>query len=204
MKLLLVDDHPMVRKGLQSVLALEDNVEEIKEASCAEETLRLLKVYSPDIMIVDLRLGKDNGLELIRKAKEANTNTRYIVLTSSQRKDDFLQAQEAGVYGYILKDAFPEDILYAYRVVARGKKFFDPEMFQGSVSEEGNLKELTPRERDVLSELGRGLSNIQIAERLYISENTVKKHISSIFSKLGLNHRLEVAVFVNNNINFGH
>jgi two-component system nitrate/nitrite response regulator NarL len=204
MKILLVDDHPMVRKGLMSILSLEDNIEEIKEASSFAETLKILNVFIPDIMIVDLRLGKDDGLDVVRKAKELSKNTKFIVLTSSSKKDDFLRAQEIGVDGYILKEAFIEDIMYAFNVVARGKKFFDSELMQSTKSEEDEFKDLTPREKDVLSEIGRGLSNIQIAQTLYISENTVKKHISSIFSKLGLSHRLEAAVFVNNKVNFGH
>lgn len=204
MKILLVDDHPMVRKGLMSILSLEDNVAEIKEASNAADTIKILTVYNPDIMIIDLRLGKDDGLDVVRKAKEISKNTKYIVLTSSSKKDDFLRAQEIGVDGYILKEAFIEDIIYAFRVVVRGKKFLDPEMLQYAKSDEDEFKDLTPREKDVLSELGRGLSNIQIAQSLYISENTVKKHISSIFSKLGLSHRLEAAVFVNNSVDFGH
>ena len=204
MKILLVDDHPMVRKGLLSILSLEDNIEEIKEASNAAETIKMLKEYHPDIMIIDLRLGKDDGLDVVKKAKEISKNTKYIVLTSSSKKDDFLRAQEIGVDGYILKEAFIEDIIYAFRVVARGKKFLDPEMLQYAKSDEDEFKDLTPREKDVLSELSKGFSNIQIVERLYISENTVKKHISSIFSKLGLSHRLEAAVFVNNTVNFGH
>ena len=204
MKILLVDDHPMVRKGLMSILSLEDNVGEIKEASNTAETIKILNAYNPDIMIVDLRLGKDDGLDLVKKAKELSKNTKYIVLTSSTKKDDFLRAQEVGVDGYVLKEAYAEDIIYAFRVVARGKKFFDPEILQHVKSEDDEFKDLTPREKDVLSELSRGLSNIQIAETLYISENTVKKHISSIFSKLGLSHRLEVAVFVNNSLDFGH
>ena len=204
MKLLLVDDHPMVRKGLTSILSLEDNVEEIKEASNAAETIKILNVFNPDIMIIDLRLGKDDGLDVVRKAKEIDKDMKFIILTSSSKKDDFLRAQELGVDGYILKEAFIEDILYAFHVVARGKKFFDSEMIQSTKSDEDEFKDLTPREKDVLSEIGRGMSNIQIAQSLYISENTVKKHISSIFSKLGLSHRLEAAVFINNTVNFGH
>ncbi|OGO79218.1 MAG: DNA-binding response regulator, partial [Clostridiales bacterium GWB2_37_7] len=155
-------------------------------------------------VIVDLKLGREDGLEIVNMANKKDIKTKFIALTSSSRKDDFLRAQQAGVDGYMLKEAFAEDILYAFRVVARGKKFFDPEMLQCAREAEDELKDLTPREKDVLSELSRGLSNIQIAERLYISENTVKKHISSIFSKLGLSHRLEAAVFVNNTINIGH
>jgi two-component system nitrate/nitrite response regulator NarL len=183
---------------------LEDNVEEIKEASNAAETIVILKEFNPDIMIIDLRLGKDDGLDVVAKAKGISKSTKYIVLTSSSRRDDFLRAQEIGVDGYILKEAFIEDIMYAFHVVTRGKKFFDPEMLQYAKAEEDEFSDLTPREKDVLLELGRGLSNIQIAQTLYISENTVKKHISSIFSKLGLNHRLQAAVFVNNKVNFEH
>ncbi|MDF2840974.1 MAG: vraR [Clostridia bacterium] len=204
MKILLVDDHVMVRKGLLSILSSEENVKEIKEASSANETIKLLSVFNPDIVIIDLRLGKDDGLDVVKKAKELCKQTKFIVLTSSTKKDDFLRAQEIGVDGYILKEAFIEDIMYAFHVVVRGKKFFDPEMLQYAKAEDDEFKDLTPRERDVLLELSKGCSNIQIAERLYISENTVKKHISSIFSKLGLNHRLEAAVFVNNTVKFGH
>lgn len=204
MKILLVDDHVMVRKGLLSILSSEENVSEIKEAANAVETIKMLQVDNPDIMIIDLRLGKDDGLDVVKKAKEISQNTKYIVLTSSSKKDDFLRAQEIGVDGYILKEAFIEDIMYAFHVVARGKKFFDPEMLQYARAEGDELKDLTPREKDVLYELSKGYSNIQIAEKLYISENTVKKHISSIFSKLGLSHRLEAAVFVNKTANFGH
>lgn len=203
MKILLIDDHPMVRKGLVSVLSLEDDIGEIKETADAAQTLNLLNTYNPDIMIVDLKLGKDDGLELIRKAKEMKCKSKYIILTSSLKKDDFLRAQEEGVDGYLLKEAYAEDILYALRVVARGKKFFDPEILQYAKAEQNEFKDLTPREREVLSALSKGLSNIQIAEQLYISENTVKKHISSIFSKLGISHRLEAAIYVNNTLNLG-
>ncbi len=204
MKILLIDDHPMVRKGLASILSQEDDVEEIKEAANIEDSMKILSHYDADIVIVDLKLGKEDGLEVVNLAKKKNSKAKFISLTSSSKKDDFIRAQEAGVDGYILKEAFAEDIIYAIRVVARGKKFFDSEMLQYATSEQDEFKDLTPREKDVLSELTRGLSNTQIAGRLYISENTVKKHISSIFSKLDLSNRLEVAVFVNNTVNFGH
>ena len=204
MKVLLVDDHPMVRKGLLSVLSMEEQIDEIKEASDAAGAIRMVSFFHPNIMIVDLRLGKDDGLEVVKKAKEINKDTKTIILTSSSKKDDFLRAQEIGVDGYILKDAYTEDILYAFRVVARGKKFFDPELIKYEGDQNDELKELTQREKEVLFEIGKGLSNTQIPESLYISENTVKKHISSIFSKLGLSHRLEAAVFVNNKLNLGN
>lgn len=199
MKLLIVDDYPLVRKGLLSILSLEDGVEQIKEASNVDEAMNVLIKFSPDISIIDLKLGRDDGLEIVRRAKAINIKSKFIILTSSSKKEDFLRTKEAGVDGYILKEAYIEDIIYALHVIARGKKYFDPEMVQHNMNELYNrsLGELTEREKDVLMELGKGLSNTQIAQRLYISENTVKKHISSILSKLGLNCRTEAALYIN-------
>jgi len=205
-KVLIVDDHPMVRKGLATTLSFEEQVEEIKEASSIKEAMAILANFRPEVMVVDLMLGKEDGLELVSKVRERETRPKCIVLTSSSRKDDFLRAQEKGVDGYILKEAFPEDIIYAFRVVARGKKFFDPELLEHKLNsyEGNNLDELTPREKEILQELGKGLSNSQIAKALYISENTVKKHISSILAKLGLRDRLEAALYINNNFKISH
>jgi len=195
-KVLVVDDHPLVRKGILSILSSEEGITDIIEASNVKEALDKLSSHNPDIVIVDLRLGKEDGLAVVIKGKNSGCTAKFIILTSSSSKEDFLRAQEAGIDGYILKEAFSEDIIYAFHVVARGKKFFDPDMLQYQIEKtDDNLYELTPREKDVLIELGKGLSNSQIAKRLYISEHTVKKHISSILSKLGLNHRTEAALF---------
>jgi len=200
MKMLIVDDHPLVRKGLVSAFSAEKDIDSIKEASNVEEAVNILHSFNPDIAILDLRLGKEDGLEIVVQAKKEGVSTKFLILTSSSKKEDFIRAQKIGVDGFILKEAFAEDIIYAIHVLARGKKFYDPEITQSISSEEEELRELTPRERDVLLELGKGLSNIQIANRLYISENTVKKHIGSIFSKLGISHRVEAVLYVNNSI----
>lgn len=203
MKILVVDDHPMVRKGLISTLSFEENIQEIREASSIEEAVSVLTVFRPEIAILDLRLGKQDGLEIVHQAKKKGIETKFLILTSSSRREDFQRAQEIGVDGFILKDAFAEDVIYALHSVVRGKKFFDSEITQGIKSEEYELRELTPRERDVLLELGKGLNNVEIAKRLYISENTVKKHLGSIFYKLGISHRVEAALYVNNSISMG-
>lgn len=199
MKLLIVDDHPLVRKGLLSTLSLEEGVDQIQEASNIEEAMNLLAKFNPDISMIDLRLGREDGLEIVNRAKKKNIKTKFVILTSSSKKEDFINAQEVGVDGYILKEAYTEDIVYALHVISRGKKYFDPEMMQRSMRDSYNssLNELTDREKDVLMELGKGLSNTQIAKELYISENTVKKHISNILSKLGLNCRTEAALYIN-------
>jgi len=200
MRVLIVDDHPLVRRGLASTLSFEDEIENISEASNLEEALNILSEQKIDISIIDLNLGREDGLGIVTRAREKDITTKYIVLTSSSKREDFLRAQEIGVDGYILKEAFAEDILYGLNVVSRGKKFFDPELLQYNLNKknDSSLDELTPRERDVLAELGKGLSNIEIANRLYISEHTVKKHVSNVLAKLNLSHRTEAALYANN------
>ena len=201
MKILIVDDHPLVRKGIASILSFEQDFDEILEASNIEEAMDLILTEEPVLAIVDLNLGNDDGLEIVSNSRNKGVKTKFVILTSSVRKDDFTRAMEIGVNGYILKEAFAEDILYAIRVVLRGKQFIDPEVirYQTAASREMNgLEDLTPRESDVLMELGKGLSNYEIAKELFISENTVKKHVSNILSKLELNHRTQAALLVSN------
>lgn len=201
MKILIVDDHPLVRKGIISTLSFDENIKEILEASNVEEALELIKTRKPTLAIVDLNLGKKDGLEIVSKAKKMDVKTKFVILTSSIKREDYMRAKEVNVDGYILKEAFAEDILYATNVVLRGKKFIDPEILQyeGERSlQDEFLSELTARERDVLIELGEGLSNYEIARKLFISENTVKKHVSNILSKLELDHRTQAALLVSN------
>lgn len=199
MKVLLVDDHVLVRKGLISILSNIEQIHEIIEASSIDNALKQLSKHNPDIAIVDLRLGNEDGVNLVNKAHSKGFVTKFIILTSSNKISDFSRAKEADIYGYILKEAFAEDILYAIKVVMRGKKFYDQELLtrESSHYDEFYLEELTPREKDVLIEIGKGLSNSEIANILYISEHTVKKHVSSILSKLNLTHRTQAAIFVN-------
>jgi len=199
MKILIVDDHPLVRKGVVSILSFEENFDEILEASNMEEAMDIILKEEPELAIVDLNLGNKDGLEIISNSRKEGVNTKFVVLTSSVKKDDFTRAMDIGVNGYILKEAFVEDILYAIRIVLRGKQFIDSEVirYQSSINREVDvLEDLTPRESDVLMELGKGLSNYEIAKELYISENTVKKHVSNILSKLELNHRTQAALLV--------
>lgn len=206
MNILIVDDHPLVRKGISSTLSFEDNIDMIFEASTVDEAIKLINFNKLDLAIVDLSLGKEDGLEIVKKTKSKKNNeldTKFVILTSSVRKDDFTRSEEAGIDGYILKDAFSEDIIYAINVVLRGRKFIDPEItkFQLSNSSKNYLSELTPREYDVLMELGKGLSNYEIAKELFISKNTVKKHVSNVLLKLQLSHRTQAALLANEVVN---
>lgn len=199
MNVLVVDDHPLVRKGIAATLAVEDNIENISEASNVEEAIQILYKEKPELAIIDLNLGKQDGLEIIKRYKNIKKNTKYIILTSSVKKEDFLRAEELKIDGYVLKEAFIEDIIYAIKIVARGKKYIDPDVleYKNNYFQKDIFSELTAREKEVLKELGNGLSNSMIAKKLYISENTVKKHVSNILLKLELTQRTQAALLVN-------
>ena len=199
MKLLIVDDHEIVRKGIVSLLEDEGAITEIQEASHIEEALASLMVHQPDITLVDINLGGENGLDLIKKARKRHFKTLFIILTSSSKREDFLCAKNMGVEGYILKDADLEEIIYGIKTIYKGKKFYDSRMIieEQETSEPDLFDTLTGREKEILEEVGNGLTNKQIAEKLYITENTVKKHITNLLGKLGVKHRVEMALYLN-------
>ncbi|MDF2820307.1 MAG: DNA-binding response regulator [Clostridiales bacterium] len=198
MKIILIDDHPLVRKGLAFVLALEDDMEVIGEASNIKEAIEIIKKQQPDVVLVDLRLGNEYGLDIIEKSKKNSIISKFIVLTSSADEQDFRRAEEVGAHGYVLKEALPEELLYAVRLVYNGRKYYDPgileEMMKVS-SQEGILDVLSPREQEVLIELGKGLCNKDIAKKLFITEYTVKKHVSQVLAKLELTDRTQAALY---------
>lgn len=202
MRVLVVDDHPLVRKGVISTLKFDQFIEDIQEASNVDEALSILLKNRPEIIIIDINLGKEDGLEVVSKARKYNLESRFVVLTSSSKREDFERARKMDVDGYILKDAFTEDIIYAIKIISRGKKFYDSTLMQYKFdcTEKKLFGELTTRELDVLKELSKGFSNQQIAKDLFISEHTVKKHVSAILGKLGLNHRTEAALLANNEL----
>lgn len=198
MKILIVDDHDVVRKGIIAALSFEENFEEIYEASNISEGMKMLRIHEPDIALIDISLGKqESGLNIIKMAKEEHIDTKFVILTSSSRQDDYEYAKELGVNGYILKDSPIEDIEEALKRVAEGKQFFDSALQNYSTKGiyDQIKKRLTDREVEVLRALGTGMTNAQIAEKLFITENTVKKHISSILSKLEFSHRTEAALY---------
>lgn len=198
MKLLIIDDHEVVRKGLKGALEIERIFNEVEEAENIEEALKILRISKPEIAIVDICLGrKQNGFEIIEKSQAEHLGTKFLVLTSSSRRDDFVKAKELDVSGYVLKDSNIEDIAYALKCLLKGKRFYDATLqIQQEKSSHKEVKEiLTQREYEVLRALGKGYTNQQIAEQLYITENTVKKHISSVLAKLQLSNRIEAALY---------
>jgi two-component system nitrate/nitrite response regulator NarL len=201
-KIVVIDNHPVIRQGLISILNNEKNIEEIKEASNIEEAMSIITKEDIEIAIIDLRLGTEDGLAIVSRAKAMYLKTKFIVLTEVMLEKDFKRGEQLGVEGYLLKEAFIEDIVYAIRVIMRGKRYYYSELlkydehFNDSV-----INKLTDREKDVLNEIKKGLSNEEIANKLRISEHTVKKHVSSILTKLNLNNRTQIAFKLNNKSN---
>lgn len=199
--ILIVDDHPLVRQGLVSLFSFEEDLSCIGEACNNKEALQLMVEKKPDIVLVDLRLGNESGFDFVEKVSYMdNLNCKFIVLTSSAHLADFQKAKEVGAHGYILKEALPEELLYAIRLVSSGRKYYDPgimELVLGVDEDEHLINSLTAKEMEVLRELGTGLSNRGIASKLFISENTVKKHVSQILEKLNLADRTQAALFAN-------
>ena len=203
MKIVIIDDHPLIRKGLKSAFSLEEAIEVVGEATNSKDALSLLKSCPTDIAIVDLRLGEESGLNLIRTALEQQVTCKFVILTSSTSEADFVKAKEIGVAGYLLKEALPEELLHGLQLIYKGRKYYDPSVFdfmmdtEASVENDNHIELLTPKEKEILIELGKGRSNKEISKTMYISEFTVKKHISQIFSKLDLSDRTEAALYAN-------
>ncbi|MHB1453823.1 MAG: response regulator [Saccharofermentanales bacterium] len=198
MHLIVVDDHPLVRQGLKSVLSLESNLIFSGEASNNKDAVALIRTVHPDLVLLDIRLSNENGFDVIEYCNKANIICKFLVLTSSADGRDFRNAKELGAQGYILKEAMPEDLIYAIHLVGRGKKYYDPKIMEEIMGDAGRLaesEELTDRELEVLASLGEGLCNKEIADRLFISIFTVKKHVSQILAKLDLADRTQAALY---------
>jgi two-component system nitrate/nitrite response regulator NarL len=200
MKLLVVDDHPLVIEGLIGILSSESIIGSVEQATSKDGAEKKIMEQNPDIVLLDIRLGKENGLDIIPRIREEEKECKFIILTSSLYSDDFARAESLDVDGYILKHAYPEEILLRIKMVSRGRKYYDPGIMEMILNERDMLMgdNLTAREQDVLKELGKGSSNKEIAENLFITEYTVKKHVSRILTKLGLSDRTQAALYVNN------
>jgi DNA-binding NarL/FixJ family response regulator len=204
MNILIVDDHPLVCIGIRNILISEKDIDNVSSANDVKSALRLMAENSYDLALVDVRLKGESGIDFIRTAKNKFPGCKYVILSSSSAFDDFDKAMQLNVDGYILKDAFTEDIVYAVKSVLRGRKYFDPVFLERMKpsqpipqSGKNDEEQLSPREAEILDCLGKGMSNKSIADKLCISENTVKKHVSSILAKLKLSDRIQAALYVN-------
>jgi NarL family two-component system response regulator LiaR len=202
-RVLIADDHAVVRQGLRTFLELQDEIEVVGEAADGVEALELVQRTEPDVALLDLVMPRLGGLEAIRRIREVAPATRVLVLTSFADDDTVLPAVRAGAAGYLLKDVQPPELVGAIRTVHAGEALLAPAvatmLVEQIAAEEGDGTErgehLTPREREVLVLLARGRANKAIALDLGVSERTVKTHVSNILGKLNLTDRTQAAVY---------
>ncbi|AOP55099.1 MAG: response regulator [Brevibacterium aurantiacum] len=190
-RVILVDDHPVVRAGLRSVIDAPDHIAVIGEASTGEEALELVDELAPDVVLCDLRLGEGiDGIEVTKRLNARPSKPAVLILTTFDNDSEIVAALNAGAAGYLLKDINPEDISTAIEKASRGETYLPPEISSKVVAAMRNPgPKLTRRERDVVKLLATGASNAQIAQELFVTEATVKSHLVNVFTKLGVESR---------------
>jgi len=202
---LIAEDETIVRHALAQLLGAEDDIDVVGEAPNAEAALVAVRERRPDVVLMDIKMPKMDGIEATRQIKQEMPECSVVMLTIYDDDENVFEAIKAGASAYVLKDAPPEQTAEAIRAAARGEGFLQASLVSRAMSEFSRISklraaakevfaELTRREMEVLELLGEGLKNRQIAERLYISEKTVKNHMSSILAKLQVNDRTEAAI----------
>ena len=190
-KILMADDHPVVRAGIRGMLETQDEFQVIAEAENGREAFEQIGKLKPDVVLMDLRMPEMDGVEAIGKIKEKYPNVNILVLTTYDTDADIVRAVEAGATGYLLKDAPREELFRAVRGTAKGETVLAPVVaarLMGKVRDHGE-QALSAREIDVLMLVARGASNQDVAEKLHISTATVKSHLIQIYQKLGVSDR---------------
>ena len=200
-RVLIVDDHQVVREGLRNFLELQDGMEVAGEAGDGEEGVALAAELRPDVVLMDLVMPKLGGVEAMRVLRERAPGTRVIVLTSFIDDEHLLPAMRAGAAGYLLKNVQPQELARAIRAADAGEALIDPAVAARLVEAlaeaepDDGYERLTPREREVLALIGRGFSNKRIALELGVAEKTAKTHVSNLLGKLGLADRTQAALY---------
>ena len=209
-RVLIADDHALFRRGLEMVLAEEDDIDLVGQASDGTEAVTVAGESLPDVVLMDIRMPKSNGIEACRATKEVAPSAKIVILTISDEEEDLFEAIRAGASGYLLKDIPLDEVADAVRAVHGGQSLINPSMAGKLLSEFATLAKrdseeeeraqhvappkLTDREMEVLKLVARGMNNRDIAKELFISENTVKNHVRNILEKLQIHSRMEAVM----------
>jgi DNA-binding NarL/FixJ family response regulator len=205
-RVVLVDDQALIRTGFKMILESEDDIEVVGEASDGEQAISLTRSVRPDVVLMDVQMPTMDGLEATgRIVRDANIPSRIVILTTFERDDYIFEALRAGASGFLLKNAPSEELVHAVRVVAAGDALLAPSVTRkviegfirrpASRSNEVELQRLTERETEILQLLATGKSNSELAAHLFVGEGTIKTHVSSVLTKLGLRDRMQAVIF---------
>jgi two-component system, NarL family, response regulator DevR len=200
-KVFLLDDHEIVRRGLRDLLEAEDDLVVIGESGSAREAERIIPALRPQVAVLDARLPDGSGIDVCRTIRSRDPSINALILTSYDDDQALFAAIMAGAAGYVLKQVRSNDLVQAIRTVARGQSLLDPavtakvlERLRSGTAEPEEFADLTEREKEILQLIAEGLTNRQIGQRLFIAEKTVKNYVSSLLAKLGLERRTQAAV----------
>ena len=207
---MIADDHILMREGLKQLLELEKDIAVVAQAGDGEEAIEKAVKYNPHVLLLDINMPKLNDIDVLRRLKDLGVNTKIIMLTIHNDKEYLFETIKIGADGYILKDSDADSLIRAIREVNNGRTYIQPsiakmlvERLNGDEEESDErlkkIKSLTKREYEVLTLIAEGLNNKDIADKLFISEKTVKNHVSSIFKKIGVNDRIQAAIFAYKN-----
>jgi two-component system NarL family response regulator len=201
---LVADDHVLFRRGLHMVLAQEPDLDLVGEAADGAEAVEMALDLVPDVILMDVKMPRRNGIEACQMIKDAAPSIRILMLTNSDEDSDLYEAVKAGASGYLLKEISIDELASAVRAVHGGQSLITPSMATKLMAEfaamarrgsDSRLPRLTPRELDVLRGIARGMTNREIAKSLFIAENTVRTHVTNILEKLQLKTRMEAAIY---------
>ena len=207
-KVMITDDHSLIREGIRQLLEFDGSIEVISEASNGVECLEKLEVLSPDVLLLDINMPHMNGIDVLKQLKETESDVKVLILTVHNELEYLLKAIDIGVDGYILKDSESSELKKAIDIICKGENYIQPSLIPALNNQLANrdidrdkIDLLTSREYEVLIQVANGMSNKEIATNLNISERTVKNHISNIFKKIDVSDRTQAAVFaIKNNI----
>ena len=221
-RIVVADDHPIFRDGLCKLLALEEDFDVVAQASDGRQVLEVLQQFEPDILLLDLKMPGLDGLATLQRLQAAKNKTRVIVLTASDDKNEFVQAMKLGTSGIVLKQTATELLIKSIRKVHAGEIWLDshttaavirqfvasddvpPPLPQTAPGRDRERSPLSQREREIVALVAQGFKNKEMAEKMFISEQTVKNHLHNIFDKLGVSDRLELALYaIHNNLHTG-